>query len=399
MLETIREYAWERLGASGEAAELRARHAAYYLALAGRTEPALRGPEQGVWLARLEGEHDNLRAALAHCFGEGGHAADGVQLAICLCRFWSSHGHITEGRAWLEEAVARGADAPDNLRAKALSEAGVLARMQGDFGRASVLFERCLAVYRELGDLEGMAIALSRLGTVVHDQGDLARAHTLYSEALRLFRALGDRRGIATVLGNLGTIARDEGAHAQSQALEEECLALWRELGDIRGVAAATNNLAGVAHDVGDDERAGGLYRENLALFRELGDRRNVAITLRNLGEVLLRRGDPRGAWELLVESIAIRQELADKLGIAGGLEQLAYAASAVGQWERAARLLGAAEVQRGSIGATLVPSEQPAHAQIVEELRTVLGEDEYMAAWVAGRACSPEQAIEDAMA
>ena len=246
MLETIREYALERLAAAGEAAASMTRHAGYYLALAERAEPELTGPEQVAWLDRLEREHDNLRAAFDWAYEQG---ADeyAVRLVGALWRFWYARGYLSEGRRWLELALDRGDAAPAPLRARALDGAGVLAYNQGDYNHAKDFFVESLALQRALGDKAGVAYTLSCLGAVLQYQGDFPVAVAFQEESLDLFRELGDKRGIATTLNSLGTIAQAEGDYERAAVLHQENLAVRREIGDKRGVAVTLNNVGVVA--------------------------------------------------------------------------------------------------------------------------------------------------------
>lgn len=240
MLETIREYAWQRLVAHGEAAEAQRRHAAYFLALAEQAEPELRGPHQATWLARLEREHDNLRAALRWA-RESGETEQGLRLAATLWRFWQGRGHLREAHDWLETFLTRDDDtnrnAPPAVRAKALNAAGAAAYRYGDHARAAIRFEESLTLRRIGGDKRGIANALNNLGLVATEQGDHARAHALFMESLALWQALGDARGIAMVSENLGGVLIEWGELTQAIALMEESLAVKEELSDAWGVA------------------------------------------------------------------------------------------------------------------------------------------------------------------
>ena len=189
----MRQYAAEQLAARGDAAAARRAHAAHYLALAEEAEPRLSGPEQGAWLARLEAEHDNLRAALAWMRDQGP-AGDGQRLATALWRFWHLRGHYSEGQRWLE-TLATGDHGSPAARAKALHGAGLLAHEQGEYGRAAALFEESLAVWRVLGDKPGIATAIRSLGNVVYRQGDNGRAATLFEESLAVWREAGGHAG------------------------------------------------------------------------------------------------------------------------------------------------------------------------------------------------------------
>jgi predicted ATPase/class 3 adenylate cyclase len=203
LLETVRQYGLEHLAASGGAASVRDRHLGWFLALAEQAEPRLSGPDQGQWLARLEAEHDNLRAALGWA-RERGAAEEGLRLAGALWRFWEIHGDWGEGRDWLEGALAGGGHGVPAARARALHGAGILAFRQGDAGRAVARLEEALDLYRELGDTCAIAASLGNLGLVAYRQGEYGRAVARLEEALDLLRELDDMPGIAASLVNLG---------------------------------------------------------------------------------------------------------------------------------------------------------------------------------------------------
>ena len=437
LLETLRQYAGERLAASGEDGAVRRRHAACYLALAEAAEPQLTRAEQGAWLARLAQEHDNLRAAL-RWLAASADAEQEVRLAGALCRFWDVRGHLSEGRRWLDGALARPEGAAPPVRAKALHGAGNLARGQGDYARAAALHEQSLALYRQVGDQVGVAGSLHDLGNVAQEQGDYARAAALHEQSLALRRALGDQRGTAGSLHDLGTQAREQGDYARAAALHEQSLALRRALGDQRGTAASLHglgdvareqgdyaraaallqeslalyrqvgdqmgtagsldSLGDVAHDQGDYARAAVLLQESLALYRALGDQRGTAASLHSLGDVAREQGDYARAAALLQESLALRRQAGHKRGIARCLEGLAGVGGARGQAGRAARLYGAAAALREAIGVPLPPADRAVHDRGLAAARAGLGEAAFAIAWAAGQALPLEQAVADAL-
>jgi len=210
MLRTVREYALERLEATPEAARTRALHAAYFLELAQSAEPELAGPRQDLWLERLEQEHDNMRAALRSARETNDAELEG-RLAGALAPFWWRHGHTTEGRGWLESALAQGDLLPATVRAKVLYEAGAAAYDQGEYDRAGLLAEQSRKLYDEAGDRAGTAQALNVLGMIAIDQTEYARATLLYEQSLALQRGLGRQRDVAVVLCNLGNVALRQG--------------------------------------------------------------------------------------------------------------------------------------------------------------------------------------------
>jgi tetratricopeptide (TPR) repeat protein len=223
MLETIREYALGRLQASGQAEDLRHQHAQYYLALAVAAEPELRGPRQVTWFNQLEAEHNNLRAAL-RWYMAGGAAQQFVQLAGALFWFWASHGHVSEGHAWLEQALIQSSELPLPVCAKALLVAGQMLSLRGNYERAQQLSGKSLALYRSFGDRSGTASALAVLGWAAYLQGNVAWANAQLDEGLALCREHGDQQGMADVLGYIAQILWRQGDLATAMARYQERL-------------------------------------------------------------------------------------------------------------------------------------------------------------------------------
>lgn len=212
LLETVRQYAWERLGERGETEAARDAHLLWCVALAEEARPALQGPDQDSWLTRLDTEHDNLRAGLAWGGSSSVGAERGLQLAGALGWFWYVRGYLAEGTVHLTVALAR-KDAAGGIRARALMALGVVRRAQGDFEAARPFFEPSLAIYREIGNPVGEAVSLNHLGGVARAQGELAEARALFVQNLTLHRQLGAQGGIADSLEGLTAVA-----HGQSQS-------------------------------------------------------------------------------------------------------------------------------------------------------------------------------------
>jgi predicted ATPase/DNA-binding CsgD family transcriptional regulator len=393
MLETIREFASEQLSLSSEEDTYRARHAHYYAKLAGDAEQGLVGPEQGIWLNRLEAEHDNFRAALTWTIErEPGPAAQ--QFAGALLRFWEIRGYLSEGRSWLERALATAPDKADAARAKALLSAATLARRQGDYAHATELYQESLEAWRELGNRSGIASAFNNLGVIAHEQAEYPRANELYGEALEIFREDGDRQRMAATLTNLGIVARRLGDYDRATDLYEESLGIWRALGDRLRIALSLNNLGVLAFTRGDLPRAVALYEEALPVYRELDDRGGIALTLNNLAEAVRDQGDLSRATEYYEESLALRAEQGDRAGIAECLAGVASVTARAGLNEQAVRLFAAADILRNEIGVPLPPGDREKIDKTLASLRAQLTATTFNAAWDAGRLLTPDGAI-----
>ena len=437
MLETIREYGLEALAASGEAEATRQAHAVYYLALA--EEAAERsGPQQAVWLERLEQEHDNLRAVVGWSLEPAEDAAQRrevlLRLGGALVEFWHVRGHYSEGRNVLERALAGSEGVAAPMRAQALSAAAMLANLQGDDERATILVEESLALSRTLGDTPGIAQALYLLGHATWMQGDLARAVALLQESLELLRAMDDRDSVAYTLYSLANLARYQGEYPKARVLLEESLALFRarankrgralallldaelrfvaqsdptlirplleesqalfqEIGDKDGLALHRYVCGQVALSQSDTSTARSLLEGSLALYRNLGDRQRITQVLVGLAKVEAQQGDLATARVLYEESLSVAK-VGYTLDIACGLEGLATVVAAQGEGAWAALLWGAAEVLRETSGAPLPPVERAEYEHAVAATCTQLGKEAFSAAWAQGRTMTPEQVL-----
>ena len=323
MLEPVRQYAAEKLEEGGEAAPTRRRHAEHFLALAEAARPELMGAGHAAWLGRLELEHDNLREALRWA-RESGEAEIGLRLVGSLYWFWWMHGHLGEGRGWVEEFLSGcGPEASGLARAMASYGAGELALGQGDLSRSVALLEESLALFRGLEDEAGVAIVLAELGQAVRASGDRDRAAALSEEALVLARRLGRRDAIAVALNTLGHIERQRGDVAAAMERHEESLGIFEGLGNKRGIAYALSSLGVATMESGDPERASELHRESLALYEELGDRAGAGLALINLGDLARGRGDEDRATALYNDALTLHKELGNDRGAARALARL----------------------------------------------------------------------------
>ncbi len=340
MLETIREFARERLDESGDSERIGRRLAEHYVALAERAEPALTSPEQPFWLGRLGEENANIRAALSWSSAHG-ELEQGLRIAGALVRFWSARGLMAEGRSWLTEALAAGGDVEPAVRGKALFAAGYAALGLGDFADARAQFERCLALASDLGDRKLHGAALAQLAWLTMAEGQPEEARTLADASLRLARPAGDKVTASGALNVLGEVAwRAE--NGQATGFFEEGLALRRELGDDRLVA---NSLLLLGRVEQSEER----FEEALELARALGDTWSTSVALVNLGRAR-RDGD------LLDEALELARDRGDKRLEAEALQARAAVEVEQGDAAHAARMRGAAESLLEEVGAELSP-------------------------------------------
>ena len=407
MLEPIRQYALEKVEESEEAEKVQGHHVAFFLAVAEEAEPELAGPQQSVWVERLEAEHDNLREALSWLL-ESGEGKLGLRFGGALWRFWHARGYISEGVRWLESVLASSGPQLIPPRLKALEGMGWMSQNQGDHERARATYEEMLKLSRELGDKGNVATALNSLGTVAAQQGDNQLAKTLLQENLEVIKELEEEGDPATplkkfyVFNLLGYLAiNDEDDYARGTTLWQESLALAREVGDNYRVGRNLANLGHPALLQGDYERARAFSEEALTLADELGSAGveiiPSALVNRGLAEVGL--GEHDRAMGSFREALVMSQDMGTKPQVLEALEGMASLAGAVGEAIRAAHLWGAAEAAREATGIiAFSPGEWVLHEPHLVAARSRVGEAAWEEALVEGRAMSLEEAVEYAL-
>jgi tetratricopeptide (TPR) repeat protein len=350
LLETLREYAAEKLRAADEEPKLRRRHGDWLVALAEDAEPALEGPRQIEWLRRLDDEHDNLRAALAWSVEFGG-TETGLRLATALSPFWAARGLIGEGRRWLAELLtARDAtlasDSDARLRSRALHAAGCLAVNAGDHVAAQHLLTRALDIAQALDDRPARADGAYGLGFLARVRGDYAGARTFLEEALTLSRELGDVTKTADTLVSLGVVAYFEGDLSVARALYQDGLAAYQALGNRRGMAKSLNDLGEVALEEGDLAAARRFEEESLTIASEVGEPERLAMALAALAGVAASQGeaaraasgggrhvDPRGDRRAVLRRLARQIRPLARAGLAR--TECGSRRSCLGRWAR----------------------------------------------------------------
>jgi non-specific serine/threonine protein kinase len=435
LLETVRQYAWERLEATGEAMVVRNRHLDFCLALAEEVEPYLHGPEQRTWLQSIESEHDNLRAALDWSQMQAELRHKGLRLAGALAWFWHLHNYLSEGRNRLEGLLGSLPPETTPVRAKALQGAGRLAFYLSDYTAARSLLEQSITLWRELEDKQGVASALGYFaasfvllgdapekarplleesvvlareagdrwvlatslwifGFVIQRGGDNRTAGPLFEESITLYREVGDLWGITAPLNYLGEVRQSQGDYTAAYALVEEGLDLVRQIGDKWRIAVFADTLGEIALAEGDYGRARPLFEESLQIVREAGNNRRIAYELKNLGHTARLVGELQAARLHYQESLALYQGLNATPGIANLLDSLARLASAEGQTRRATQLFGASEALRETVQTPVPDHERADYERNVGIARATLGEEAFAAIWAEGRAMTVAQAI-----
>jgi predicted ATPase/transcriptional regulator with XRE-family HTH domain len=440
MLETVRDYAREMLAESGEASGLERWHVAYYLEMAERAAPELKGTQQAAWLAKLETEHDNLRAALASAL-RWRDAETALRFGTALWKFWLGRGYLSEGSRWLSLALsledgssATGGNTLKLARVGAIKGAGNMAFSMDNYEGARELYEEGLRLSKEVDDKLSMGQLLNNLSLVELTASRYDRVLALCEESLALKREIGDKEGIAATLGNLALMAQDRGNYAWAHSLQEESYAIRMELGDKRSIAIAMNGLGASTLALGDPSAARLLHEQGVLIGEELGDKfvaalslinlgevaryegryeeaasyneraeaidrelghaQDLAIVLHNMAQIARHQGDSAKAIALLQESLGIRNESGNKRGIIECLAALGGAAADEGQYERAARLLGAADCLAKVTGFRLYPVDHAAYESGVERSRSHMGDAAFPRAWEQGGAMALEEAI-----
>jgi predicted ATPase/DNA-binding CsgD family transcriptional regulator len=372
LLETLRAYAADRLERRGGADAAHDRHLEWYLALAEQAVPELRGSRGSEWLARLDEDYDNIRAALAWSLG-GGDCGSGLRLAALLWWYWFMRGRFTEGRCWIEQLLEAAPGAPSGHRADAWRALGVLAQFEGEYEAASDAFERSYALHSQSGDEMGVGQALNGRGIVAWYRGDFDVAVASWTRFLESCRRRSDDRGVAVALNNLGLVAREQGRYIESQELLEQSRASYQELGDEQGVSSALSNLAQVHCERDEYEQAASLQARALELREAVGDVHGIATTLALQAGISVVRGRFGPAEELFARSLEVADDSGDRRRVAYaicGLGDVArlrgHAAAAIARYDEALAMfrkagerLGIATILNGLASAAATTGER----------------------------------------
>jgi predicted ATPase/DNA-binding winged helix-turn-helix (wHTH) protein len=394
MLETIREYALERLSDSGEDAATRRAHAAYCLVLAEEGNPELNSSERAGWLSRCDLEIDNFRSAL-DCLFAGKDLDWALRLCMALFRFWDMREHLVEGRTRLETVLNLTNSNYTRERAKVCIFLGALTTAQGDFPAAEDYLQRSYSLYRELDDKWGIAASLNALGVAAKDRGEYRKAERNLENSLACWRMLPDPLGTARCLHNLANVAKLQGDYPRAQEALHEATQIFQEAGDRSGAAWSISQQGDIARDQNQLDLARGFYEQALQAFRIAGDRWGSARSLTDLGHVHCEQKQYAAAHITYREALEMFSELGSKRGIARVLEGSACLAAAQGDAVRALKLASAASHLRQMIS---TPLPQVELSKLTEHLSSAwhsLSKDEAQNAWAEGTGMTPESAIQ----
>jgi non-specific serine/threonine protein kinase len=352
LLEVVREYAMEILEASGEAESIRKNHAEFFLALVKEAEPEFFCEQGAKWLDRLESEHDNLRAAVSWLAVKD--AEKMAYLAAELRNFWILRNHLSEGHKWLKMALETGVEVPVSTRFKLLNGLGHTAGYQGDLETAWKAHERGLAEGKAVNDLRQMALSIRGLGFVAKWRNDIAAARKFYEEGLAHSRSLEDKNGIAVSLTALGELARMENNYASARPFYEEALAICRQTGNKQGEVGSLNNLGATTFGENDFAAAHSYYAEAITMAMQFGEKVSLSYSLDGFAAIAVERGDT----------------------------------------ESAARLSGAAEYLRESLGFDTEPAERRFREIYLIKLKSILDKENFSVFYEQGRALSLKKAV-----
>jgi len=394
MLETIREYALERLVDGGEHSATRRAHAAYCLVLAEEGNPELSPADRARWLAQCDVEIDNFRLALDWLF-ETLDLDWAFRLCVALFRFWDMREHLAEGRARLEAVLRLSGSDHLKERARVALFLGALATTQGDYPAAESSLERSLSLYEELGDESGIAASLNALAVSARDRGDYAAAQSNFERSLACWRMLPDRQAIARCLHNLANVVKIRGDYPRARWALSEATDIFEELGDRSGAAWSINQQGDIAREQGDLVAARELYERSLLAFREAADPWGAARSLTDLAYIDCEHGRHLTAHIACREALEIFASLGHRRGIARALEGSACLALAQGHAERALKLAAAAAHLRQLISAPLHLAEQSKLNQSISPAWEALSEEAGKRAWAEGSAMSMENAVQ----
>lgn len=398
-LETIRQYAYQKLVEAGEADQVRDNHLNYFLHWVEMNAAHLSGPDQPAWLDSFAAEHDNIRAALEWSHSSPSRIELGLRFAAACGRFWRLHGDFSEGRERLN-TMLRLSDpqARTNARAWALLWSARLAYLQSDYPALQAMAQESLEICRQLGPAgkTGIARALDLLGELATEVGDYQTASALIEDSLNIYRSLNEKRGIAEMLMRLGWAAMRAGDYSRAESLINESLPVIRELGEKSLLGEILSGMGELAVRQGKYDQANRLLEESLALRRALNERWGVAATLGSLGWAALLQRDYERMREMMGESLTLRIEIGERGGTAWCFEKLAEATILQAQsipnpfrrlaLQRSVQVFAAAASLRAPLQSIIDPADIPEYERILADLRGVLGEPAFEAVWDKGR-------------
>jgi predicted ATPase/DNA-binding SARP family transcriptional activator len=431
MLETLREYAREKLTEQGDAEATRSAHVTWFLGFTEESEKTRSSQDQYQWLSRFREDRDNIRQALQSAQP----GLERLRFAVAMSWPWYLLGQYAEGRDWYLQALSEAPDAPVALRSRAIKGAGDLSWAQGELEPARRYHEENLALVTAANDTMGIAVALSSLGLVSFRQGDNDAAIAYYRQGLQGLRQLDDRRRIAVALLNLALAVRASGDYAEATELLAESGTIFGEIHDQQGVGNVRHSQSLLAKGVGDYALARRYAEESLQIdravghfkgiatglhtlgeiaiyerdwdasdrylneaanaFRSIGARDSVCATVQSLAELETSRGNVVAARDYLREALQVQVDLENRAGMIDSLRGAARLEILEGRPARAARLLAAVFEETTRRGAAFAPAMHREFDGFVADVRAALGDTAFEAAWAEGTALGLRPAVE----
>lgn len=394
MLQTIRDYALEKLAQSGELADLRRRHAEAYAQEALSSWSLLSGPQAIDRLAYLEEEHDNYRAAISWGLEPGNDVIVACQICVFHAWFWYRHGHFHEGREWTEKVLAATKGMDNLARGMSLNAAGMMAMWQGDLIDINQLYEEALQLLEKLDFDLGKSMSIFSFGVALLNQGHDREAHGYLMQAAERFDQAGDSWDKANTLIHLANASLGLGYVQQAESWLRQALPLAERIGDPWQIAFCLNNFGEVARVQGDYNRARGYYERSEAMYRSADAVGDHARLIHTLGYMALHDGDPPRAESLFHNSLTSFRKLGNKRGMAECLSGLAAVAAGRGEAVWAVPILAAAEAQIESSGARWWPADRVEIEDTRQRLKSALDDTEFDRLWRVGWGTSLEAAV-----
>lgn len=418
-LETIRDFASECLKKANESEAIETGRTNFYLSLAQKAEPRLNGPASLDWLARLEFEHDNMRASLGWCV-ERKDAERSLRLAGALGTFWEYHSYLNEGRHWLDAVLKIEPNESSIDVAKVLVKAGILAVHQGDYSgakelfhqaksmsyqirdrngvaqslrglafiasrladysKAAFLYEESANQFRELHDDLALANSLKGLGWSLHNLGDTARAKSILKEGLEVYRKLGDKYNLSITLHLLAQAGFKTDSYGANRSLLAEALSLAEEVHDRRMIGMSFMSMGELARLHGNDSEAIMRYKEGIVILEDAGERSMLAWSCQNLGYSLLHEKQSTEAKRCFVKGLKLFRDLKEEQGMASCLAGFGAIALAQGSPERAARILGATSLIFERSGSYIDPIDKTEFEKVLSTAKVQLSAEQFSA-------------------
>jgi predicted ATPase/DNA-binding CsgD family transcriptional regulator len=400
MFETIREYGLSRLQQAGHLQVTRQRLVRYFAGFLASIEHDLVGPDQSLWLRRLDEEIGNLRAALQAALDEEDRVVkDGVLLASQLWRYWLIRGQLTEGSQWLRRALDLPGEVPAAIRGQALNNLGNLSLELGGHLRAREYYVQSMGLYQSVGDRNGVADELNNIGLVALIQGHFTEAAISLEESLAIRREIGDRMALPTTLSNLGDIRIHEADFDAAERYHMEALEIRLEIGNKRGLALTCQTLGTIWLLRGDLSRAEQWFDEALTHSVGLSDAYSHASITLGMGRLELRRGHYQQAMEYMIQALQTLRQMGARRVMSDAVDAIAMAGAATGRYAIAAGLIGSTHTVRNMHAIGIATHSKQEYEELLQILRNRLNPQRFEEYFNQGKTRPLEQAVEDALA